>query len=149
MHQVERLIGRKALVVLLLGLVVGLGAWRPFRASGTTPGWAGPVASASAQEPVRPSQEVRLTARKYAFSPDCIEVEENDLVKITLEAADIPHSFTIDDDHYRIAKRATPDHPAVFEFRADKAGTFTFYCNLTADPGCKSMRGALVVRPKR
>jgi heme/copper-type cytochrome/quinol oxidase subunit 2 len=92
---------------------------------------------------------VRLTARKYAFSPPRIEVQEDDLVKVTMETADIPHSFTIDDDHYRIAKRATPGHPAVFEFRADKAGTFPFYCNLTTDPGCKGMRGELVVRPRR
>ena len=28
-----------------------------------------------------------------------------------------------------------------FEFRADQPGTFTFYCNLTTDPGCKEMKG--------
>lgn len=106
-------------------------------------------APAAPQESVRAPREIRVVARKYAFSPPRIEVQENDLVKITMEAADIPHSFTIDDDSYRIAKRATPGHPAVFEFRAAKAGTFPFYCNLTADPGCKAMRGELVVKPRR
>ncbi len=107
------------------------------------------VAGAAPQEPVRPPQEIKVTARKYSFTPSRIEVQENDLVKVTLETADIPHSFTIDDDNYRIAKRATPGHPVVFEFRADKVGTFTFYCNLTTDPNCKNMRGELVVRPRR
>ena len=81
---------------------------------------------------------------KYSFSEPRIEVRQNDLVKITLEAADIPHSFTIDEP-YRIAKRAAPGHPVVFEFRADKVGTFEFYCSLKTDDGCRKMKGQLVV----
>ncbi len=88
-----------------------------------------------------------IAARKYSFSPDRIEVEEGDLVKVTLTAEDIPHSFAV--DAYRIVKRASPGHPAVFEFRADQAGTFPFYCNITSDDGCKNMRGQLIVRPKK
>jgi heme/copper-type cytochrome/quinol oxidase subunit 2 len=90
----------------------------------------------------------RIVARKYSFSEPHIEVQQDDLVKITLETADIPHSFTIDEP-YRIAKRATPGHPVVFEFRADKAGTFDFYCNLKADDGCRAMKGKLIVVAKR
>jgi heme/copper-type cytochrome/quinol oxidase subunit 2 len=108
-----------------------------------------PAPGLEPQESVRAPQEIRVTARKYSFSPSRIEVQENDLVKVTLETADVPHSFTIDDDNYRIAKRATAGHPVVFEFRADKVGTFPFYCNLTTDPNCKSMRGELVVRPRQ
>ena len=62
-------------------------------------------------------------------------------------AEDIPHGFTIDD--YRISKRAAPDRPGTFEFRADRAGTFPYYCNLAADEGCRRMRGDLVVTPRR
>ena len=37
---------------------------------------------------------------------------------------------------------APPAAPSItFEFRADQPGTFTFYCNLTTDPGCKDMKG--------
>ena len=68
-------------------------------------------------------------------------------MKVTLQSEDIPHSFTIDEP-YRIAKRATPGNPVVFEFRADQAGTFPYYCNLTAEDGCRKMRGELVVRAK-
>jgi heme/copper-type cytochrome/quinol oxidase subunit 2 len=35
-----------------------------------------------------------------------------------------------------------------FEFRADKTGAFTFYCNLTVEDGCRQMRGELVVTPR-
>ncbi len=100
------------------------------------------------QEPHRPPVEVTVSARKYAFSPSRIEVGQDDIVKITLKAEDIPHTFTIDTP-YLISKRATPDHPVTFEFRADQAGVFTFYCELTADPRCRDMRGELVVRGKR
>ena len=91
--------------------------------------------------------EISITAKRYEFSGSRIEVAANDVVRITLEAEDIPHSFTIDE--YRISKRAAPGRPVTFEFRADRAGTFPFYCNLTVEEGCRNMRGELVVTPRR
>jgi len=88
-----------------------------------------------------------LTARRYTFSQSRIEVRQDDVLKITLVAEDIPHSFTVDE--YRINKRAAPGKPVTFEFRADQAGTFPFYCSLTIDDGCREMRGELVVTPRR
>ena len=76
-----------------------------------------------------------------------IEVNQDDLVKIDLRTTDIAHSLTI--DAYRIAKRVEPGHPVTFEFRADHAGTFPYYCNLRLDDGCRRMRGELVVRRGR
>lgn len=100
-------------------------------------------AMVTAQDETRP---FTIAAKKYAFDPAVIEVRHNDLVKITLKSEDIAHSFTIDD--YRIAKRATAGHSVTFEFRADKVGTFPFYCNLKSDSGCRQMRGKLVVLPR-
>jgi cytochrome c oxidase subunit 2 len=97
-----------------------------------------------AQEQAPTVRDVTITARKFAFSPNRIEVRQGDIVRITLQAEDIAHSFTIDD--YRIAKRAAPGQPLTFEFRADKPGTFRFYCNLKQEEGCKDMVGELVVR---
>ncbi|MBP1633600.1 MAG: nitrous-oxide reductase, Sec-dependent [Acidobacteria bacterium] len=116
--------------------LVGLTGWRVAAARP-----AGPPALDQAQP-----APIHVHARKYSYSPARIEVQEGDLVTIRLEADDIPHSFTIDDDAYRISKRAAPGRPVVFEFRAEKVGTFPFYCNLTADEGCRKMRGELVVR---
>jgi plastocyanin len=36
-----------------------------------------------------------------------------------------------------------------FEFRADRAGTFPYYCNLQGEEGCRQMRGVLVVKPRK
>ena len=101
--------------------------------------------AALAQEQGR--YEITLTAKRYEYSQTRIEVAANDVVKITLVAEDIPHTFTVDE--YRISKRAAPGRPVTFEFRADKPGTYTYYCNLTAEDGCRRMRGELVVTARR
>ena len=92
-------------------------------------------------------RHVEVSARKYAFTPGRIEVNQDDLVKITLHSEDIAHSLTI--DAYRIAKRVSGGQTVTFEFRADQPGTFPFYCNLQIDDGCRQMRGELVVKPRK
>jgi heme/copper-type cytochrome/quinol oxidase subunit 2 len=88
-------------------------------------------------------QTFSVSARKYGFSPARIEVQQDDLVRITLTTEDIPHSFTV--DKYRIAKRVEPGRTVVFEFRADQPGRFPIYCNLSIDEKCREMHGELVV----
>ncbi|HYR46529.1 MAG TPA: cupredoxin domain-containing protein [Thermoanaerobaculia bacterium] len=89
-------------------------------------------------------REFTISGNRYAFSPSSLTVNRNDLVTITFTAHDLPHSFTIDD--YRIAKRAGTGQAVTFEFRADRPGTFTFYCNLSLDEKCKDMKGTLTVK---
>ena len=97
------------------------------------------------QEPdVQGRRSVAVTARKYAFEPEVIDVRRNDIVRLTITSADIAHSFTV--DAYRIQKRIAPGGSITFEFRADEVGRFPFYCSLRADPGCTEMRGELIVR---
>ncbi len=100
--------------------------------------------------------EFEVVARKYAYrvsgadAPE-IRVAQNDLVRITFSTEDIPHSFTIEDtqaSHYRTMKRAEPGKPVSWDFRADSAGRFRFYCSLTIDDGCKKMQGTLIVAPR-
>ena len=94
--------------------------------------------------PQTSTREFTITGDHFTFSPQRIEVQKDDLVKITFTAKDIPHSLTI--DQYRIAKRAAAGQTVVFEFRADQPGTHRFYCNLTTDERCKRMEGQLIVK---
>jgi len=103
-----------------------------------------PALLSAAPAPAQAKRDFTVDAKKYRFSPDRIEVQQGDVVRITLIADDIPHSLTIDD--YRIAKRGEPGKPVSFEFLADRAGTFKFHCNLTIDDGCRKMSGELVVK---
>ena len=104
------------------------------------------VALAAAQDQAPNRRDVTLLARDHQFTPDRIEVTKDDLVRITMTSEGRPYSFAI--DAYRILKRAGAGQTIVFDFRADQAGTFTFYCNLTSDPACREMKGTLVVSPK-
>ena len=89
-------------------------------------------------------REVTIRGDQYAFSPARIEVQKDEIVKVTFTAVDMPHSFTI--DGYRISKRAAAGQTVTFEFRADRTGPFRFYCNLTQDDRCKEMHGELTVK---
>jgi cytochrome c oxidase subunit 2 len=94
-------------------------------------------------------RDFEVSARKFRFTvtgtdAQEIRVAQDDLVKITLSAGDIPHSFTLPE--YRIQKRVEPGRDVMFEFRAEKVGRFEFHCSLTND-NCRErgMVGALIV----
>ena len=89
-------------------------------------------------------REFTIVAKDFHFTPGRLEVTQDDLVKLTVRSEDIAHSFTIDE--YRIVKRVPAGGSTTFEFRADRAGTFPFYCNLTSESGHQMMRGELIVR---
>ena len=89
-------------------------------------------------------REFTIRASEYRFSPDRIEVTQDDLVKLTIQSGDVAYSFTIDE--YRLAKRIPAGGSTTIEFRADRVGTFSFYSNMTNDGRHASMRGQLVVR---
>ena len=118
---------RKAVsVVACAGVALGAAIW---------------VRASAPQGQVR---EFSVDGRSYAFSPNRLEVQKDDLVKISFSAHEMAHSFTIDE--YRIAKRAGAGQSVTFEFRADRPGEFTYYCNMRQDERCSEMRGRLIVR---
>lgn len=96
-----------------------------------------------AQEP-EARRTFTLKARRYTFDPEVIDVRRNDVVALTITSEDIAHSFTV--DAYRIQKRIPRGGTVSFEFRADEAGRFTYYCSMRAESGCADMRGELIVR---
>ena len=101
------------------------------------------VGGAGGQESRPTRQEFTVRARDYRFAPERLTVRQGDIVRIVVRAEDIAHSFVIDE--YRIAKRAAQGGSVAFEFRAHRAGTFPYYCNLTLDERCGQMHGELVV----
>jgi heme/copper-type cytochrome/quinol oxidase subunit 2 len=99
------------------------------------------------QEQAPPNRrEFTITAKDYRFSPDRLEVSQDDLVKVTVRSEDVAYSVTIDE--YRVSKRVPAGGTTTLEFRADRAGTFAFYSNLTNDSRHESTKGELVVRPR-
>lgn len=103
-------------------------------------------AFAFVQEQTPTRRDVAIVARESRFEPNRIEVTQNDLVRVTLTSEKLPRTFAI--DAYRISKRVGGGETITFEFHANQAGTFSFYCNLTSVPACQDMKGTLVVSPK-
>ena len=101
---------------------------------------------ARGQEQAPTRREFTIVAKDFRYLPDRIDVAQDDLVKLTLRSGDVAYAFMLDE--YRIARRVPAGGATTFEFRADRPGTFPFYCNLTSEPDYAQMRGQLVVRPR-
>ena len=97
-----------------------------------------------AQDQAPNRREFAISARDYRFSPDRLEVTQDDLIKLTVESGDVAYSFTIDE--YRLSRRVPAGGKTVIEFRADQIGSFDFYSNMTSDARHSKMRGQLSVR---
>jgi heme/copper-type cytochrome/quinol oxidase subunit 2 len=109
----------------------------------TSSGWP-ELAEGQDQAPNRP--EFTLVARNYRYTPDRLAVTQDDLVKLTIRSEDLTYSFAIDE--YRIVRRVPAGETTTFEFRADRAGTFRFYSNLTGEGDHAEMQGQLIVRAR-
>jgi len=88
-----------------------------------------------------------ITASKFRFEPETLEVEEGDRVTLTLRSTDVTHGIAL--KPFKV-KAAIPKggQPVTVEFVAEKAGTFEFRCSEYCGPRHSGMRGRLVVRPR-
>jgi len=138
---------RKRTVALLIGagacLVAGPAVVRLFAQPSSSANASG-LADAQDQAPNR--REFSVTAKDFRFSPNRLEVTQDDLIKLTVHSEDVAYSVTIDE--YRLSKRVPAGGTMTLEFRADRPGTFAFYSNLTNDSRHNSTRGELIVRAR-
>lgn len=128
---------RRSLALLLVGTGIYLAAGPFVRRV---------LAAPAGQDQAPTRREFTVVARDYAFTPNRVEAQQDELIKIIVQSADHAYGFTIDD--YRVSKRVPAGGSTIIEFRADRAGTFPFYSNLSNDARHSQMRGQLVVRPR-
>ncbi len=87
--------------------------------------------------------EIKVSAKKYAFNPNVINVKKGEHVKLIITALDHDHGFKLDAFNInQIIKKGTS---ATIEFTADRAGTFHFHCSHFCGLGHSHMHGKLVV----
>jgi heme/copper-type cytochrome/quinol oxidase subunit 2 len=96
-----------------------------------------------AQETAPNRRIFTVVARDGRFEPAQLDAVKDDLVTIHLRSEGAPYSFAI--DAYRLMKRAGNGETVTFQFRADRAGRFAYYCSLSSQPQCRDMQGTLVV----
>jgi cytochrome c oxidase subunit 2 len=86
---------------------------------------------------------IHLTARKFEFSPVEITVKRGEPVVLEITSEDVRHGFTLPD----FGVRSDIKLGAVnrISFTPDKAGRFTFACDVFCGAGHEEMAGTLVV----
>ncbi len=92
---------------------------------------------------------VYMTAIRSHFTPDIIRVKQGDTVMLHItnveQTRDATHGFAIAD--YNIQASIEPGESSNFEFVADKAGAFNFYCTEFCSALHLEMAGWLLVEP--
>jgi cytochrome c oxidase subunit 2 len=86
---------------------------------------------------------IKLTAKKFDFSPGEITVKKGAPVALELTSADRVHGFSLPD--FRLTARIEPGKVARVVFTPDKTGEFTFSCNVFCGSGHEDMAGKLIV----
>ena len=88
-------------------------------------------------------QTVRITASKFEFSPSEIRVKKGVPVTLELASADREHGFKLLEFHLHADVK-----PGVLEkirFVPDKAGKFSFFCDVFCGDGHEEISGTLIV----
>jgi len=102
------------------------------------------VTGCSAQNaPSEADGQIKVTARKYQFSPDVIKAKRGDRIKLVITALDRDHGFKLEPFH--INQKLPKGEAVTVEFTADQAGTFPFGCSHFCGLGHQNMKGQLTV----
>lgn len=92
----------------------------------------------------RPVEKViHLTAKKFDFTPGEITVKKGEPVMLEIKSTDVKHGFSLPD--FKIRASVEPGKAAVVRFTPDKAGRFTFTCDVFCGDGHEDMSGTLIV----
>jgi len=101
------------------------------------------VGRSTAREMRTDEQVVRITASTFQFQPGTITVKKGVPVTLELISEDRHHGFKLADLNLRADLK-----PGVVErirFVPDKAGKFTFVCDVFCGDGHEDMSGTLIV----
>jgi len=94
--------------------------------------------------PVPEPRKIAVTAKKFEFNPETIELARGERVELTLTSLDRKHGFKCKE--LNLEGEVEPEKPLVVSFTADKTGTFEFKCSNFCGLGHYRMKGKIVVR---
>src|SRR5512146_679261 len=106
-------------------------------------------ARSSADEPAahKPDAEqiIKVSAKKFDFTPETIVLHRGVPVTLELTSLDRKHGFAAPELGIRVDVK--PGAPTRVRIRPDKTGTFAFHCDVFCGDGHESMSGQIVVEP--
>jgi cytochrome c oxidase subunit 2 len=97
----------------------------------------------SAKEPSE--QTIKVTAKKFEFSPETIKLKKGVAVTLELTSIDRKHGFAVPE--LGIRADIKPNETTRVRIVPDRLGTFTFHCDVFCGDGHEGMSGQIVVAP--
>ena len=86
---------------------------------------------------------IKVSARRFSFTPGEIALRKGEPVTFELTTEDIFMGMNIPD--FGVRSDIVPGKTMTLSFMPDKAGTFTFLCDVFCGDGHEGMSGTLVV----
>lgn len=111
----------------------------PSLSASTTPG-----VSVGVSVGVGTVKSFTVTASNFKFDPKEIKVKQGDTVKITLKSSGMPHDWNVDGITGAKTNILQSGQEQTIEFKADKKGTFEYYCSV-GQHRANGMVGKLIV----
>ncbi len=99
------------------------------------------AASALAADPI---QTIRITAKKFEYSPSEIELRQGEPVLLELISLDRLHGFNCPD--LGVRADIVPGTPTTIRVEPKKAGRLVFRCDIYCGDGHEEMEGAFIVK---
>ena len=85
---------------------------------------------------------IRIVAKKFTFVPGEIRVAKGHALLLQFTAPEVPMGFNLAD--FGVRTDIVPGKVATLRFTPDKAGTFTFLCDVFCGSGHEEMNGTLI-----
>jgi cytochrome c oxidase subunit II len=86
---------------------------------------------------------IKVMARKFVFTPNEIHLRKGEAVVLEFMTEDVFMGFNAPD--FKVRTDIVPGRVMRLPFTPDKAGTFTFLCDVFCGDGHETMSGNLVV----
>jgi cytochrome c oxidase subunit II len=86
---------------------------------------------------------IKIVAKKFEFVPGEIRVKQGERVTLQFTAPEVPMGFNLAD--FKLRADIMPGKTTSVDLMPDKAGTFTFLCDVFCGSGHEDMSGTLVV----
>lgn len=141
-----------AIVVLVGGFLLLKGFNKPTEMAANTTVESTPASTAATGSASESSdsamaglvKEFTVVGSPFKFEPAILKVKKGDTVKITFKNSAGTHDFVIDELNVKtkVLKAGTEE---VVEFKADKAGSFEYYCSV-GNHRQMGMKGTLTVQ---
>jgi cytochrome c oxidase subunit 2 len=86
---------------------------------------------------------IRITARKFEFVPETVELKQGEPVVLELSTADVLMGFNAPD--FKVRADIPPGQVARVRLVPDRAGEFEFFCDNFCGEGHETMSGKIRV----